>query len=71
MNWFIGFMMGIFLTAGYHRIQEGHEEKQAKQFIEFEEMIAAYNKGASDVLRLNPIDPRLESTCVQLWGMKQ
>lgn len=71
MNWFIGFMMGIFLTAGYHRIQESHEEKQAKQFIEFEEMIAAYNKGASDVLRLNPIDPRLESTCVQLWGMKQ
>lgn len=71
MNWFVGFMMGILLTAGYHRIQEGHEEKRAQVPTDPADIIAAYNRGATDVLKLNPIDARLESTCVQLWGMRQ
>jgi hypothetical protein len=28
-------------------------------------------QGSKDLLRLNPIDARLESTCIQIWGMKQ
>lgn len=71
MNWFIGFLMGILLTAGYHRIQEHHEEQAVRPVNDPEDIISAYNRGAKDVLKLNPIDARLESTCVQLWGLKQ
>jgi len=71
MNWFLGFMMGILLTAGYHRIQEDHDSQAIRPVNDPEDIISAYNRGARDVLKLNPIDARLESTCVQLWGLKQ
>jgi hypothetical protein len=49
-------------------------EKEANQRVQkfkTAEIIEAYKQGAKDLLRLNPIDARLESTCVQIWGMKQ
>lgn len=70
MSWLIGFMMGIMLTAGYHTLTERKPPEPVK-VIEPAEIIEAYKAGSKDVLRLNPIDPRLESTCIQLWGMRQ
>ena len=75
MNWFIGFVMGLVLAAGYNRIVDSQEEAKRQQEaagkVETSQIIEAYRAGAKDVLKLNPIDPRLESTCIQIWGMKQ
>lgn len=71
MNWFLGFLMGILLTAGYHRIDEHNQQQMVRPVNDPEDLISAYNRGVRDVLRLNPIDARLESACIQLWGLKQ
>ena len=75
MNWFMGFVMGLLLAAGYNRIVDIQEESKRQQDaagkVETAQIIEAYKSGAKDVLKLNPIDPRLESTCIQIWGMKQ
>jgi hypothetical protein len=69
MNWIFGFVTGVLIVVGYNRIYD--EPVVTRDFTNPEEIIAAYNAGAKDILRLNPLDVRLESTCVQLWGMKQ
>lgn len=71
MSWFLGFMMGIMLTAGYHALEARNAPKEPVAEVTAAEIIESYKAGAKDVLRLNPIDSRLEATCVQLWGMKQ
>ena len=75
MNWFLGFVMGLLLAAGYNRIVDIQEESKRQQDaagkVETAQIIEAYRQGSKDVLKLNPIDPRLESTCIQIWGMKQ
>ena len=75
MNWFIGFTMGLLIAAGYNRIVDAQEEAKRRQEaagkVETSQIIEAYRAGSKDVLKLNPIDPRLESTCIQIWGMKQ
>jgi len=75
MNWLIGFVMGLLLAAGYNRIVDAQEEAKRQQEsagkVETLQIIEAYKQGSKDLLRLNPIDPRLESTCIQIWGMKQ
>jgi len=75
MNWLIGFVMGLLLAAGYNRIVDVQEEAKRQQEaagkVETLQIIEAYKQGSKDLLRLNPIDPRLESTCIQIWGMKQ
>ena len=75
MNWLIGFVMGLLLAAGYNRIVDVQEEAKRQQEaagkVETIQIIEAYKQGVKDLLRLNPIDPRLESTCIQIWGMKQ
>ena len=75
MNWFIGFTMGLILAGGYSRIMDVHQEAKRQQEaagkVHTVEIIEAYKAGARDLLKLNPIDPRLESTCIQIWGMKQ
>jgi hypothetical protein len=75
MNWFLGFVMGLLLAAGYNRIVDIQEESKRQQDaagkVETQQIIEAYKAGSKDVLKLNPIDPRLESTCIQIWGMKQ
>ena len=67
--------MGLILAAGYNRIVDSQEEAKRQQEaagkVETAQIIEAYRTGAKDLLRLNPIDPRLESTCIQIWGMKQ
>ena len=70
MSWLIGFMMGIMLAAGYQTLTES-KPPEPVAVVEPLEIIEAYKAGSKDVLRLNPIDPRLESTCIQLWGMRQ
>jgi hypothetical protein len=69
MNWIFGFVTGVLIVVGYNRIYD--EPVVTRDVTHPEEIIAAYNAGAKDILRLNPLDVRLESTCVQLWGMKQ
>ena len=75
MNWLIGFVMGLLLAAGYNRIVDVQEEAKRQQEaagkVETIQIIEAYKQGVKDLLRLNPVDPRMESTCIQLWGMKQ
>ena len=75
MNWFLGFVMGLLLAGGYNRIMDAHQEAKRQQEaagqVETTQIIEAYKQGVKDLLRLNPIDPRLESTCIQIWGMKQ
>ena len=75
MNWLIGFVMGLLLAAGYNRIIDAQEEAKRQQEaagkVETTQIIEAYKQGVKDLLRLNPVDPRLESTCIQIWGMKQ
>ena len=75
MNWLIGFVMGLLLAAGYNRIVDVQEEAKRQQEaagkVETAQIIEAYKQGVKDLLRLNPVDPRLESTCIQIWGMKQ
>jgi len=75
MNWLLGFVMGLLLAAGYNRIVDIQEESKRQQEaagkVETQQIIEAYKQGVKDLLRLNPIDPRLESTCIQIWGMKQ
>jgi hypothetical protein len=75
VNWLIGFVMGLLLAAGYNRIvdiqEEAKRQQEAAGKVETTQIIEAYKSGAKDVLKLNPIDPRLESTCIQIWGMKQ
>ena len=75
MNWLVGFVMGLLLAAGYNRIVDAQEEAKRQQEaagkVETQQIIEAYKQGVKDLLRLNPIDPRLESTCIQIWGMKQ
>ena len=67
--------MGLLLAAGYNRIVDIQEEAKRQQNaagkVETAQIIEAYKQGAKDLLRLNPVDPRMESTCIQLWGMKQ
>ena len=67
--------MGLLLAAGYNRIVDAQEEAKRRQEaagkVETSQIIEAYRAGSKDVLKLNPIDPRLESTCIQIWGMKQ
>jgi hypothetical protein len=72
MNWLLGFVMGLLLAGGYnlwHGHREGGCPPEAQKVNA--EIIQAYKQGAKDLLRLNPIDARLESTCIQIWGMKQ
>lgn len=71
MSWLFGFMMGIMLTAGYHALEARNAPKEPVAEVTAAEIIESYKAGAKDVLRLNPVDPRLESTCVNLWGMRQ
>ena len=71
MNWLLGFVMGILLAAGYNRIVDIREEAKQESKFKTAEIIEAYKVGSQDILKLNPVDPRLESTCVQLWGIKQ
>jgi len=66
MNWLLGFTMGLLSCLVYHRVEE-----PVHQSAEVADVLEAYKLGSLDVLKLNPIDPRLESTCVQLWGIKQ
>jgi hypothetical protein len=66
MNWLLGFIMGLLSCLVYHRVEE-----PVHQSAEVADVIQAYTQGAKDLLRLNPIDARLESTCIQIWGMKQ
>ena len=67
--------MGLLLAAGYNRIVDIQEESKRHQEaagkVETAQIIEAYRAGAKDLLKLNPIDPRLESACIQIWGMKQ
>ena len=67
--------MGLLIAAGYNRIVDAQEEAKRQQEaagkVETSQIIEAYRAGSKDVLKLNPIDPRLESTCIQIWGMKQ
>ena len=65
--------MGLLVAAGYNRIIDVQQEakQQAITRVGTLDVIQAYKEGAKDVLKLNPIDPRLESTCIQIWGMKQ
>ena len=67
--------MGLLIAAGYNRIVDAQEEAKRRQEaagkVETSQIIEAYRAGSKDVLKLNPIDPRLESTCIQIWGMKQ
>jgi hypothetical protein len=67
MNWLLGFTMGLLSCLIYHRVEEPVHHQSA----EVADVLEAYKLGSLDVLKLNPIDPRLESTCVQLWGIKQ
>jgi hypothetical protein len=46
-------------------------EEPVHQSAEVADVIQAYKQGSKDLLKLNPIDARLESTCIQIWGMKQ
>jgi hypothetical protein len=71
MNLLIGFLMGMMLTAGYNALEARNEAPEPVNDVTSAEIIAAYKEGAKDVLKLNPIDPRLESTCINLWGMRQ
>lgn len=71
MSWFLGFMMGIMLTAGYHALEARNTAPEPVKEVTSAEIIEAYKAGSRDVLKLNPIDPRLESTCINLWGMRQ
>jgi hypothetical protein len=69
MNWIFGFVTGVLIVVGYNRVYS--EPVVTGDVTSAEDIIAAYNAGAKDILKLNPIDVRLESTCVQLWGIKQ
>ena len=69
MNWTFGFACGVLMVLALNRIYD--DPTVAHSTTDHESVIAAYNRGSSDVLKMNPIDPRLESTCLQLWGMKQ
>jgi hypothetical protein len=60
--------MGILLCLIYGRVTE---KEPVHHSAEVADVIQAYKQGSKDLLRLNPVDPRLESTCIQLWGMKQ
>ena len=71
MNWLMGFVMGILLAAGYNRIVDIREEAKRESGFKTAEIIEAYKAGSQDILKLNPVDARLESTCIQIWGMKQ
>jgi hypothetical protein len=73
MNWFLGFVMGLLLAGGYNRIMDVTKKLKGNKSagkVNTAEIIEAYKQG-KDLLRLNPIDARLESTCIQIWGMKQ
>ncbi len=69
MNWIFGFVTGVLIVVGYNRIYS--EPVVVADATNPEDIIAAYNRGTKDILKLNPIDARLESTCVQLWGKNQ
>ena len=60
--------MGVLLCLIYGRVTE---KEPVHHSAEVADVIQAYKQGAKDLLRLNPIDARLESTCIQIWGMKQ
>jgi hypothetical protein len=68
MNWLLGFTMGVLLCLTYGKVTE---KEIVHQSAEVADVIQAYKQGSKDLLRLNPIDARLESTCIQIWGMKQ
>ena len=68
MNWLLGFTMGVLLCLTYNKVTE---KETAHQSAEVADVIQAYKRGSKDLLKLNPIDPRLESACIQIWGMKQ
>jgi hypothetical protein len=55
--------------GGYQ--EEAKRQQEAAGKVNTAEIIEAYKQGSKDLLRLNPIDARLESTCIQIWGMKQ
>jgi hypothetical protein len=62
----MGLLLLVPTTYGCHR-----KPKVVHQSAEVADVIQAYKQGSKDLLRLNPIDARLESTCIQIWGMKQ
>jgi hypothetical protein len=73
MNWLLGFVMGLLLALATTELWMSQEEGDCQQESaeRFADVIEAYKQGSKDLLRLNPIDARLESTCIQIWGMKQ
>jgi hypothetical protein len=71
MNWLMGFVMGILLAAGYNRIVDIREEAKRESGFKTAEIIEAIQGRVTRYFEAQPDRPRLESTCIQIWGMKQ
>lgn len=75
MNWFIGFIMGVLLAAGYNRIADINAEKKRLEedvaAFGVGEVLSAYKEGRRDALKTNPVSFELEQTCLEVWSNKQ
>jgi hypothetical protein len=75
MNWFIGFIMGVLIAAGYNRLADiNAEKKQVEEDVAafgVSEVLSAYKEGRRDALKTNPASFELEQTCLEIWANKQ
>ena len=75
MNWFIGFIMGVLLAAGYNRIADINAEKKRLEedvaAFGVGEVLSAYKEGRRDALKTNPVSFELEQTCLEVWSNQQ
>jgi hypothetical protein len=69
-NWAVGFVMGVLSVLSGLKIIDSMETKADVQEAKAEELIAIYERGQQDALKL-PASMELEETCLKVWASKQ
>ncbi len=71
--WALGWTMGIMTVIAGDKLMDrnGYTAPADGELIRAETLIDMYNRGKTDVLRLNPVSAELDAACLELWTRRQ
>ena len=72
-TWLLGYTMGCMTIMAAERLTDSWEREKEKTTMPPYPLavIASYNKGRQDALKINPPSFELEETCLEIWANKQ
>ena len=65
MKFLLGAAVGVVACVAFFQTKEGQSEEHGNAII------AAYNKGRADAIKINPPSWDLEQSCLALWAGHQ